>query len=301
MNQPIPALQTRMAPLTWGLLLLLAVIWGSSFLANRAALEGVGVLTTVTFRVAGGAAFLWLYVFARRLRYPRGPRPIIAFLLMGAFGNALPFSLIVWGQQHIDAGLASILNASAAVFGVLIAAIVFADERLTRHKALGVAVGFAGVIIAIGRDSLTSIDPNALGQWAIVAASLSYGIGAALARVLMRGFAPEVSAAGALTGAAFWMVPMMLMVEGVPDFNWPIQSLTGVIWLAAVCSALAYLLYFHILQVAGMANISLVGLLIPPFAIVAGALAYGERLGLNEIAGFAVLTLGLLILRSEKS
>ncbi|MDV7269804.1 DMT family transporter [Thioclava sp. A2] len=301
MSQPIPALQSRMAPLTWGLLLILAMIWGSSFLANRAALEGVGVLTTVAFRVAGGAFFLWVYVFARGIKRPTGLRPVLAFLLMGAFGNALPFSLIVWGQQHINAGLASILNASAAVFGVVIAAVVFSDERLTRHKALGVAVGFAGVIIAIGWESLTTIDPSALGQWAIVAASFSYGVGAALARVLMRGFAPEVSAAGALTGAAVWMIPMMLMVEGVPDFNWPIQSLTGVVWLAFVCSALAYLLYFHILQVAGMANISLVGLLIPPFAIVAGAVVYGERLGMNEITGFVVLTLGLLILRSEKS
>lgn len=300
MSQTPRPLQTRMTPLTWGLLLILAMIWGSSFLANRAALEGVGVLTTVAFRVGGGGLLMWIYVFARGIRRPRGWTPFLVFLLIGAFGNALPFSLIVWGQQHINAGLASILNASAAVFGVLIAALVFADERLSRQKALGVSVGFAGVIIAIGWDALTAIDISALGQWAIVAASLSYGVGAALSRVLMRGYAPEVSAAGALTGAAAWMFPLMLISEGVPDFNWPAQSMIGVIWLAIMCSALAYLMYFRIMQLAGMGNLSLVGLLIPPFAIVAGAFAYGERLGLNELAGFAMLTVGLLILRAEK-
>lgn len=290
-----------MSPLAWGLLLLLAMIWGSSFLSNRAALDGLGVFTTVTIRVTGGAALLWLWVVLRKIRLPRSPARIWQFLLIGFFANALPFSLIVWGQQHISSGLASILNASAAIFGVLIAALVFVDERMTTRKAAGVALGFAGVILAIGAEALGTLDLRALGQWAIIGSSLSYGIGAALARKMTKGLPHEVSAAGALTGAAAWMIPLMLWREGVPDFDWPVHSWAGVIWLAFACSALAYLLYFRVLELAGMANLSLVGLLIPPFAIVAGALAYDERLGLNQLAGFAVIALGLLILRERKA
>ncbi|WP_245845148.1 DMT family transporter [Pseudothioclava arenosa] len=290
-----------MSPLAWGLLLLLAMIWGSSFLSNRAALDGLGVFTTVTIRVTGGAALLWLWVVLRKIRLPRSPARIWQFLLIGFFANALPFSLIVWGQQHISSGLASILNASAAIFGVLIAALVFVDERMTTRKASGVALGFAGVVLAIGAEALGTLDLRALGQWAIIGSSLSYGIGAALARKMTKGLPHEVSAAGALTGAAAWMIPLMLWREGVPDFDWPAHSWAGVIWLAFACSALAYLLYFRVMELAGMANLSLVGLLIPPFAIVAGALAYDERLGLNQLAGFAVIALGLLILRERKA
>jgi drug/metabolite transporter (DMT)-like permease len=300
MHQSPPPEQARMSPLAWGLLLVLAMIWGSSFLSNRAALDSIGVVTTVALRVSGGAVLLWIWVLARGLRLPHSPRRIWQFLLIGFFANALPFSLIVWGQQHISSGLASILNASAAIFGVLIAALVFADERMSTRRALGVSLGFAGVILAIGPEALGSFDLSALGQWAIIASSVSYGIGAALARAMMRGLPPEVSAAGALSGAAAWMVPLMLWREGLPAFDWPVHSWAGVIWLAFACSALAYLLYFRVLALAGMANLSLVGLLIPPFAIAAGALIYDERLGLHQLGGFGVIALGLMVLREGK-
>ena len=288
--------QTRISPLAWVLLLFLALIWGTSFLSNRAALAEAGVLTVVGLRVTGGAGLLWLYVALRRLPLPRDPRYVGRFLIMGALNNAIPFSLIVWGQKHIDSGLAAILNASTAVFAVVIAAVVFADERLTLNKVLGVAIGFCGVVLAIGPEALAGFSLASAGQLAVVGASLAYGFAGAYARRAIRGLSPEVAAAGMLTGGAVWLVPAMLIVDGVPGFGWSAPVLAGIGWLAFGCSALAYLVYYRILTMAGAGNLSLVTLLIPPVAIIAGWAVYGERLAWNAWAGFAVLAAGLMLL-----
>lgn len=282
-------------PLAWVLLCALALVWGTSFLSNRAALGGAGVLTVVTIRVSGGALALWAWVALRRLPLPNDPRFLFRFLVMGALNNAIPFSLIVWGQKHIDSGLASILNASTAIFGVLVAAAVFADERLTPTRLAGVGLGFLGVVIAIGPQALGSFSLASAGQWAVIGASVSYGFAGAYARHAIKGLAPEVAAAGMLSGGVVWLAPAMLAFEGVPSLSYAAPVWAGLIWLALGCSALAYLLYYRILALAGAGNLSLVTLLIPPVAIVAGWAVYGERLGLNALAGFAVLALGLAL------
>ena len=289
----------RLSPLAWTLLALLALIWGTSFLSNRAALEGVGFLTVVTFRVTGGALALWLWVAARRLPLPDDPRYLGRFLVMGALNNAIPFSLIVWGQSHIESGLAAILNASTALFGVLVAAAVFADERLTRRRLAGVMIGFAGVVLAIGPAALTGFSLSSAGQWAVIGASVSYGFAGAYARKAIAGLAPEVAAAGMLTGGVVWLLPAMLALEGVPAFSYAPSVWVALLWLALGCSALAYLIYYRILALAGAGNLSLVTLLIPPVAIVAGGVVYGERLGGLALIGFAVLAAGLWLLNQK--
>lgn len=285
-----------LTPLAWALLAALALIWGSSFLSNRAALEGAGVFTVVFLRVASGAVLIWAYVALRRLPVPRHPIYLGHFLIMGLLNNAIPFSLIVWGQKHIDSGLASILNASTAIFGALVAAVVFTDERLSARKATGIAVGFAGVVVAIGPDALKGFDLTSAGQLAVLGAALSYGFAGAYARFAIRGLRPEVAAAGMLTGGAIWTLPILLFTEGVPSFDYAPSVWIAMLWLGVGCSALAYLLYYRILAMAGAANLALVTLLIPPVAILAGWAVYGERLGWAEALGFAILALGLMIL-----
>ena len=289
----------RLSPLVWALLALLALIWGTSFLSNRAALEGVGFLTVVTFRVTGGALALWLWVALRRLPLPDDPRYLGRFLLMGALNNAIPFSLIVWGQNHIDSGLAAILNASTALFGVLVAAAVFADERLTRRRLAGVLIGFAGVVLAIGPSALTGFSLTSAGQWAVIGASVSYGFAGAYARKAIAGLAPEVAAAGMLSGGVVWLFPAMLVFEGAPALSYAPSVWAALAWLALGCSALAYLIYYRILALAGAGNLSLVTLLIPPVAIIAGGVVYGERLGGLALTGFAVLAAGLWLLNQR--
>lgn len=288
--------QRTIPPLAWALLFLLAFMWGGSFLANRIALEEVGVFTTVAFRVAGASVVLWGYVILRGLRAPLTPRSIGTFLVLGLLNNAVPFTLIVWGQQHIASGLAAILNASTAIFTVLLVALIFSDERLTKHKAVGVTLGFAGVITAIGIENLTKLDLRSVSQLALMGSSLSYAISAAIGRVYLKGIRPEVSAAGMLTSAALFMVPMAIWLEGVPTFGYHAATFGALAYLAVISSAFAYMLYYVVLNLAGAGNLSLVTLLVAPVAIVLGAVVYGETLAANAFLGFALLALGLLII-----
>ncbi len=285
-----------MSALAWLLLTLLAVIWGGSYLSNRVALEQVPVFTTVAFRVGGAALALWVYVAVRRLPVALTPGLAGRFLVMGVLNNVIPFTLIVWGQQHIPSGLAAILNAATAILTVLLAALLFADERLTANKAAGVAVGFVGVCVIVGPDALMHLDITSWGQLAMLGAAVSYAASSAFARIALQGLRAEVSAAGMLTAAACVMVPVALWQDGVPTLAYSPASWGALAYLALMSSALAYVIFYRVLVLAGIGNLQLVTLLVGPVAVVMGAVVYGEALALNEYAGFAIIAMGLLLI-----
>lgn len=288
--------QKTIPPRAWAELLLLATIWGGSFISNRLALNEVPVLTTVAFRVTGACILLWAYVRLRRLPIPRSPRVWLAFLAMGLLNNALPFTLITWGQLTIPSGLAAIVNASTAIFGVLAAALLFRDERLTAPRLTGVLLGFTGVAVAIGLQTLTALNLTSLPQLALVAAAMSYAIAAVFARRMLGGLAPQVAAAGMLTGSSLLMLPTALWVDGPPVLTHGAQIWGALGYLAVISTAGAYLLYYRVLGMAGAGNLSLVTLLTAPIAIALGALILGEALPLRAYAGFALIALGLLVI-----
>jgi drug/metabolite transporter (DMT)-like permease len=288
--------QKTIPPRAWAELLLLATIWGGSFISNRLALNEVPVLTTVTFRVAGACLLLWVYVRLRRLPVPRSPRIWLAFLIMGLLNNALPFTLITWGQLTIPSGLAAIVNASTAIFGVLAAALIFRDERLTARRLTGVILGFTGVAVAIGLQALTTLNLTSLPQLALVAAAVSYALAAVFARRMLGGLAPQVAAAGMLTGSTVLMVPAALWADGLPSLAHSPGIWAALGYLAVISTAGAYLLYYRVLGMAGAGNLSLVTLLTAPIAILLGALILGEALPPRAYAGFALIALGLLII-----
>ena len=278
----------------WGEIALLSLLWGGSFLAFALALREIGVFTTVAFRIGGGAIVLWVYIALRRLPLPRSPRIWGAFLVMGILNNVIPFSLIAWGQLYIESGLASILNASTAIIGVLVAAIIFTDERLTPRKAIGVLLGFLGVATAIGLSALAELNLTSLAQLAIIGSSFSYAFAGSWARATMQGLSPQVCAAGMTSCATMVMIPLALIVDGVPTLNYAAATWAALIHLAIFATALAYLLYYRILDMAGSGNLMLVTLTVSPVAIILGALVLGEELPAQAYLGFALLTAGLL-------
>jgi len=288
--------QKTIPPRAWAELLLLATIWGGSFISNRLALNEVPVLTTVAFRVTGACLLLWIFVRFRRLDIPRSPRIWAAFLVMGLLNNALPFTLITWGQLTIPSGLAAIVNASTAIFGVLTAALLFRDERLTTRRLTGVLLGFTGVAVAIGLQALTTLNLTSLPQLALVAAAISYALAAVFARRMLGGLAPQVAAAGMLTGSSLLMLPAALWIDGAPVLSHGAQIWGALTYLAVISTAGAYLLYYRVLGMAGAGNLSLVTLLTAPIAIAFGALILNEALPLRAYAGFALIALGLLII-----
>lgn len=296
MTKPAVQPQTSISPGAWGLMALLALLWGGSFPATRAALGEMGVPTIVALRVAGGAATLWLVIWLRGLPVRGGWRIAGVFAALGFLNNILPWSLIVWGQQHIDSGLAAILNASTAIFTVALAAALFADERLTPEKAVGVFLGLAGVVVVMGVGAISSLDLASLSQLAILGASMSYAVSASVARRFLTGQPPEVAAAGMLTASSAVMVPAALWQDGAPRLDYLPQTWAAVAYLGVFASALAFLCYYRALKLAGAGNVSLVTLMIAPVSVVLGALIFGESLTMADYAGFLLLAAGLLVI-----
>ena len=289
----LAAVNTIMNRREWAMLVTLSVLWGGSFFFAEIALESLPPLTIVTLRVGLAAITLWLVVLALKLPIPNSPPIWIAFFTMGLLNNVLPFSLIVWGQSQISSGLAAILNATAPLFGVIVAGILLRDESATPLKITGVVVGFAGVIVMMDLSSIAT--SGLLAQLAILAAALSYACASVYGRRFKAtGLNPILVAAGQVTGSTLLLLPVALWVDGNDHYaNVPTQVWAAIISLAVFSTAAAYILYFKLLASAGATNILLVTLLVPVSAILLGWLFLKESLQTPHIIGMAMIALGL--------
>ncbi|MFC6687113.1 DMT family transporter [Jhaorihella thermophila] len=288
--------QKSISPRAWTELLLLALIWGGSFLSVRAALDELPVVTTVLHRTLWAMLALWGVVWLMRLPLPRDPGTWRAFLVMGLLNNVVPFGLLSWGQLHIESGLTAILNGTTAIFGVIVAAAAFPDERLTLRKIVGVGLGFTGVATAIGLDQFARFDIRSTAQLAILGATFSYALAGAWARKRMGHLPPQVAAAGMLTASTLMLLPTALLIDGPLTFDLQPTTWGALAYLSLAATAGAYLLYYRVLAMAGSGNLMLVTLLIPPVAIILGAWGRDESLAPNAFAGLGILAAGLLIL-----
>ena len=290
-----PMIRTQMNRSDWLILLFLALIWGGAFFFIGVAVRHVAPLTYVWLRVTIGAAGLWAYMFIRgeRVRLPREVWGSI--LLLALLNNALPFTLFGWSQTHIASGLASILNATTPIWGVVVAHFLTQDERMSPRKLAGVLLGFGGVATMIGPSLLSDLGTSGLAELACVAAALSYALAAVWARRFKRlGVSPFSVTTGQLTAGAFIMLPFSMIV----DKPWthalpPVSALAAITALALLCTALGYVLYFRMIDHAGATNALLVTLLVPPVAILLGGLFLGESLAPQDFAGLALIALGL--------
>lgn len=277
------------------MLLILAAVWGGSFFFAAITLKELPPLTVTLHRVTWAVPALAVFVLWRGVTIPTSLRIWGAYLVMGALNNAIPFSLIFWGQTTIESGLASILNGTTAVFGAVVAGLLLVDEPLTPRKIIGALFGLFGVAVIMGLEALSSLDPRNLAQLAILGAALSYSLAGVWGKTRLAGIAPEMNALGMLIGSTVLMIPIAIYSDGVP-----VLALSGGVWaalfgLAFLSTAAAYLLYFAILARAGAANLMLVTLLIPPFAIGLGVVFLGERLGTEAWIGFGLIAFGLMI------
>ena len=277
----------------WALLILLSVLWGGSFFFAEVALAEVGPFSVVFGRVAIAALALVVLVHLTRGRLPREARTWGALFVMGALNNVIPFSLIVWGQTEIAGALASILNATTPLFTVVLAHVLTRDEKLTAWRLAGVFVGLAGVAVTIGPGALSGLGLAVLAQLAVVGAAVSYAFASIFGR-RFAGMPPLVTAAGQVSAASVMVLPLFLLVER----PWQMAPPSGAAWaaifgIALLSTALAYAIYFRILRSAGATNVSLVTLLIPVSAIALGAVILGEGLRPPQIAGMALIGLGL--------
>lgn len=288
-------IRTQMNGADWAIMVALALIWGGAFFFISVAVQSVPPLTYVWLRLMIAAAGLWMFVWWRgeRLGLPR--QVWGAMLVLALLNNAIPFALFGWGQTHIASGLASILNATTPIWGVVVAHLFTRDERMTPQKVAGVLLGFGGVATMIGPSLLANVGSDALAQLACVVASFSYALAAVWARRFKRmGLPPMTVTTGQLTVGAVMMLPVAL----IADRPWlqplpPIGAWAAILALALLCTAFAYVLYFRLIESAGATNALLVTLLVPPTAILLGAVFLGEALAPQDFAGLALIALGL--------
>ena len=288
-------IRTLMNRSDWATLLILAVTWGAAFMFIGVAVREVAPLTYVWLRVTIAAAAMWAWVAWRResAGLPRGIWGAILFLAL--FTNVVPFILFGWGQTHIASGLASILNATTPIWGVVVAHFFTVDEKVSPRKMAGVGLGFAGVAMMIGPALLHDIGSNALAQLACIAAALCYALAGVYARRFRKmGVSPVAVTTGQLTASALVMLPLALIVDRPWAMPMPsYQAIVAVIVLGVVSSAFGYVLYFRLIDRAGATNALLVTLLVPPVAILMGALFLSEIIGWRDIAGLGLIALGL--------
>ena len=285
-----PPMTARM----WVLLLLLGVIWGGSFFSVSIAVREIPPLTLVLIRVAVAATALHLYLLARGPSFALA-RPYAGwFLMMGLLNNVVPFSLMFIGQTAIGAGLASVLNATTPFWTLLVVGFVFRFETPTLNKLIGVVIGIAGTAVMIGPGLAADIGGPVWAKFALIGTALSYAFAFVVSR-RFTGLPPVLVATGQLTASTLLMIPIALYSDGLDGFRHAgAGAWTAALALALIATAFAYLIFFELIRTAGQSNTSLVTMITPVSAVLLGAVFLGERLELFELAGMALIGLGLV-------
>nr|WP_255423779.1 DMT family transporter [Xanthomonas sp. GW] len=279
---PAPAVRDWRTPLE---LLFLGIVWGCSFLFMRVAAPKFGAYALVELRLALGATVLLPFLWMARARFPLRRWPTLAAI--GLLNSALPFLLFAWGAQHAPAAIGAICNAMTVLFTALIAFLFF-GEKIGARRAVALLIGFVGIVVlATGKSAGLSVGPAA---FAGATASLLYGIGYSLVKRYMSDLPPAASAASTLGCSAVLLAPLAWT-------HWPAAPVPALAWacagaLGVVCTGLAFLMYYRLIQRIGPARASTVTYLVPVF----GALLSWSILG--EPLTWSMLLAGVLILGS---
>ena len=283
----------------WSLLLALVAMWGSSFMFIKIGIATVPPVTLVASRLALGAVILYAIMRARGLVLPSPGRTWLPYIALAVLGNCLPFFLIAWGQQFIDSALAGILISIMPLATLVLAHFFIAGERMTVYRVLGLAIGFAGIVLLMGPAAFAGIGGaagHALAQAAVLAGALCYAGNSVLAR---RTIAADflVASTAVLIAAAVLMLPIALVIDS-PFANAPSAgSIAAILWLGIGPTALATILYFQLIAAAGPTFMANVNYLSPVVALLAGVLLLGEQPGTTAIAALVLILLGIALSR----
>ena len=286
--------------INWLRIGVLGMVWGSSFMAVSVAIRGFGPITVAAGRIAIGALILLALVRFMGLSLPgirgRDGRKIwLAAFGFGVASMALPFFLLSWGQLYVASGFAGVTMAAVPLLVLPLAHFLIPGERLTPRKALGFVIGFGGVIVLIGLDAFKSsglgLEPWA--RMACFAAAACYAVGGIITKLAPK-VDPFAFAATATMLAAAIIVPMALVLEGVPS-SFPSTPLIAVLFLGVVPTAVANLLLVSVIRSAGPSFLSLVNYQVPVWSVLFGALFLSEVLPARTFVALALIMLGLAV------
>jgi drug/metabolite transporter (DMT)-like permease len=280
----------------WVLFWTLGLIWGSSFLWIKIALDNVGPFTLVAWRLLIGAVGLAVVVLARRPQFPRERRVYGMLALLGLTNTALPFLLITWGEQSIDSAVASILNGTVPLFAMVFAHFALEDDRMTRARVAGLILGFVGVVVLMsGELEPGKFSAGGLGQLAVVLAAVLYAFSSVFARKNLHGLSPVVQAFVPLVVADLVIWTGAIAVEAPAVV--PTSSLTwfALLWLGLLGSCVAYLLLFTLLHRVGPTRTTMVTYVFPVVGLVLGIVFLNEPVTPNLLIGAAMVVGGILV------
>ena len=285
-------------------LLVLGTLWGSSYLFIKITVAEVPALTLVSGRLVAASIAMWIILRILGIPLPRDGKTWRAYVMLGLFGAAVPYTLITWGEQYIPSGLASLLQSTTPIFALLLALLWTSDERIAVGKVAGVLLGFLGVLLLMLPDlraGLANVGTRSalLGQLAVVGSSLCYAWTAIYARRHVQDQHPLTSAAGQLTmGALFTLLAALLTSSPFPRSLSP-QAWASWAGLIVLGTILAYGIYFTLIQRGGATFATTVTYIIPVNGLLLGALVLGESLGLTVLVSLALILSGVLLVRGQ--
>lgn len=283
-----------MKPADLGVLTILAAIWGAAFLFVEIGVAEIAPATLVSVRLLLASAVLLIVLYASGQHLRVGKRAWWDFLAVGLIGLTIPFLLITWGQQYVTAGMAAILITATPLFSILLA-YFWVQEALTLARMVGVTVGFLGVIVVIGVDELRFDSAATWGELAVIASALCYAIAGLYGQRAFRGMPAMIPATGQQITGALLTLPFALVFDGLPT-AWPsLGAIGAVVVLAVVCSAVAYILMYWLIDRIGATRMSLVSYLVPVFALVYGALFLSETITPIKLLGLGLVFLGVMM------
>jgi len=278
----------------WAAFTVLGLLWGSSFLWIKIAVEAVSPFVVVALRVSFGLIGLLAVMYWQRQRVPRDRPTLLKYLFMGVFNVVVPFLLITWGETHIDSSLAAILNATTPLFVIVIGHFLLHDEKITVPRLAGLLVGFAGVIVLVAQDFKPGmLRGDLLGQLAVLTAALSYAVALVFSRRYLRDTKPVVQSTMMLVFATAIMWVITPVTER--PLALPAQPLAwvAVLWLGMLGLCAAYLLFFWLNNVWGPTRASLVTYVFPVVGVVLGVIFLNESLNWNMVLGSALVVGGI--------
>lgn len=278
----------------FGWLFLLSLIWSSSFMTIKVGVGSIPPVTLAACRVVVAAVVLYGFVRVQGTVLPRGARFWTYCVLIGVIGNGLPFTLINWGEEHVNSGLAAILMSIMPLATVVLAHFFADGERMTRAKLAGVVIGFCGVIILVGPEALKGLGGDAWRQLAVAAGAFSYGVAMILARNMPP--APLISrSAAVMIVASVIMAPLALAVDAPWRLRPDDAAIAAAVYLGLFPTAFATIIFFHLVQTAGPSMVALVNYLIPVLGVGWGAIVLDEQVTAEAVAALVVILAGIAI------
>ena len=294
----------RQATLTDVLLLaLLAALYGSAFSAIKLAVPEIGPFGLVVARVVIGFAILLPYAVRIGWVWPGSKTSWALIIVLCIFNLILPFFLVSWAQQHLNASLMALLMGAGPLFGLIMSHVATRDDRLSANKLLGVAIGFAGIAIVIGVDALSGLSggdmDRRLAQAAALLASASYAVSGVFVRRITD--VPSQQLACLVLGMAS-VVLLVAMPVLAPDAldrlaHISTPALWATLYLGALVTGAAYILRYHLIRTVGMSYFGLSIYLVPVFGIAIAAVGLGEPIGRSLIVGLGLILCGMAVAR----